>query len=101
MNQLIFNLSEAITQRDIGIHQIADNNKQFLKVARNVAYSIAIAKYEITADDVRKVCPIDPLHPNAWGALFKSKEWEWTGKYRKSALVQGHGNMQRVWRLRA
>ena len=99
MNQLAFNLSEAILQRDAGIQRVAENNQQFLEVAREVAKRQVHWYGEITCDDVRKACPIDPLHPNAWGALFKTKEWEWTGRYRKSALVQGHGNMQRVWRL--
>ena len=100
MNQLDFNLDEALLQRDIGIHRVAENNGAFLEAARETAKRQAHRYGEITCDDVRKVCSIDPLHPNAWGALFKGKDWEWTGRYRKSALVQGHGNMQRVWRLR-
>ncbi len=98
--QLTFNLSEAIARKEQGIQQVADNNEHFLEVVRNIARSLAEAKYEITCDDVRKLCPIDPLHPNAWGAVFKTKEWEWTQKFRRSSLVQGHGNLQRVWRLR-
>ncbi len=100
MNQTAFDLTEAIHRRDAGIKQVAKNNAHFLEVARNIARSLATAKYEITSDDVRKACPIEPLHPNAWGAVFKGGNFEWTGKYRRSALVQGHGNMQRVWRLR-
>ena len=100
LNQLDFNLTGSITLRDQGIQQVAQNNEQFLEVARNIARSLAECRIEITADDVRKDCPIEPLHPNAWGAVFKTNEFEWTGEYRRSALVQGHGNMQRIWRLR-
>jgi len=100
MNQLAFNLVEALAERDEGIRLVAENNQQFLDVARSTAKHLARWRGEVTCDDVRKVCTIEPLHPNAWGALFKTKEWEWTGRYRKSALVQGHGNMQRVWRLK-
>ena len=100
MNQLDFNLPEAIVRRDEGIRQVAENNTEFLKIARAVAKNQARLLGAITCDDVRRVCPIEPLHPNAWGSLFQTKVWEWTGKYRKSALVQGHGNRQMVWRLR-
>ena len=100
MMQQEFNLVEAIDRPDAGIRQVAENNEHFLEVARNIARSLAECRIEITADDVRKDCPIEPLHPNAWGAVFKTNEFEWTGEYRRSALVQGHGNMQRVWMLR-
>jgi len=99
MNQLVFNLPEAILQRDIGIRRVAESNREFLESARAIAKRLA--RYRtITCDDVRKVCSVQPKHSNSWGALFKTKDWEWTGQYRKSALVQGHGNMQRVWRLK-
>ena len=100
MNQLDFNLPEAIVRRDEGIRQVAENNTEFLKIARAVAKNQARLLGAITSDDVRRVCPVEPLHPNAYGAIFKTKDWEWQGYYRKSSLVQGHGNMQRVWKLR-
>jgi len=100
MNQLDFSLPEAIVLRDKGINQVADNNEHFLEVARFHARDQARRRGAITADDVRKVCPLDPLHPNAYGAIFKSGEWEWTGQYRRSHAVSRHGGMQRVWRLR-
>ncbi len=98
--QLDFNLDEAIARRDEGIQQVAENNQHFLEVARRTAKRLAHPMCEITADDVRRVCPIDPLHPNAWGGLFRTKDWEWTGRFRKSALVQSHGNRVMVWRLK-
>lgn len=93
-----FDLVEALERRDDGIRQVAENNERFLRVARELAQQIAKHKRGITCDDVRAVCPLDPLHSNAWGALFKAKGWQWTGEYRRSALIQGHGNLQRVWR---
>lgn len=100
MNQLAFNLDQALEARDEGIRQVADNNQFFLRVAREVARRLArMNGGEVTCDDVRKACPFDPLHPNAWGAVFRDKGFEFTGKLQKSALVQGHGNLQRVWRL--
>lgn len=95
-----FDLVEALQRRDDGIKQVADNNPRFLEVARRTARRLAARGHSVTSDMVRRDCPLEPLHPNAWGAVFKGGEWEWTGQYRKSSLVQGHGNMQRVWRLK-
>ena len=100
MNQLDFSLPQAIVMRDRGIKQVARNNQHFLEVARYYARDQARRRGRITSDDVRKACPLDPLHPNAWGSVFKSKEWMWTGEYRQSHAVSRHGGMQRVWRLR-
>ena len=94
-----FDLLEALRARDEGMKRVAENNEHFLDIARLTAKSIAGRKGDVTADDVRRECPLDPLHPNAWGALFKTKSFQWTGQFRRSALVQGHGNLQRVWRL--
>lgn len=97
---LNFDLDQALDARDEGIKQVEDSNPRFLRVAREVAKSIARVKGEVTADDVRKKCPLDPLHPNAWGGLFRTKDFEYTGRERVSKLVQGHGNKQKIWRLR-
>lgn len=93
-----FDLVEALNARDAGIAQVAGNNEQFLEIARAVARDIAKRKGYVTADDVRRECPLRPLHPNAYGALFK-KGFRWTGGFRRSELAQGHGNLQRVWVL--
>ena len=95
-----FDLIEALAQRDAGIQRVADNNTDFLIEARAIARTIARRDGTVTADDVRRECALVPLHPNAWGAVFRDDAFAWTGNYRRSALVQGHGNMQRVWVLR-
>jgi hypothetical protein len=95
----LFDLAEARKQRDEGIRRVAENNAEFLEAARGTARLVANSKGQVTADDVRKGCPVLPLHPNAWGAVFKGKEWEWTGQYRQSEAVSRHGGMQRIWRL--
>ena len=98
--QLTFNLDQAIVMKDMGINRVANNNEEFLQLARNIARVYAMEHGEVTSDDVRKRCRVTPLHHNAWGAVFKGKEWEWTGKYRNSHSVSRHGGLQRVWRLR-
>ena len=97
-----FDLKEARRLRDEGIETVAENNADFLAVARSIAKRLARGRIgkSITCDDVRKRCPITPNHPNAWGAVFKEKTvWLFTGDYQQSAIVSRHGGMQRIWRL--
>ncbi len=100
MEQVEFDLQAARDARDEGIGKVASSNQEFLKHARFMAKEMAAVAGEVTADDVRRNVLLYPLHPNAWGAVFKDKRFVWTGRYKQSAQVQGHGNMQRVWRLR-
>ena len=88
MNQLDFNYPEAITLRDEGLRQVADNNPHFLKVARRIARRIARLHGTVTCDQVRAECPLDPLHHNCWGALFSHEDFEYTGLQPRSALRQ-------------
>ena len=95
-----FDIERARALRDEGIAAVAENNESFLREARRLARLIAEITGTVTCDDVRGVCMLDPHHHNAWGAVFKHKDFEWTGQYRQSKVVQGHGNMQRIWRLK-
>lgn len=94
-----FDIRAARNARDQGIKRVAENNQSFLRVARAIAIMVARRNGDVTCDDVRKECPVLPTHHNAFGAIFKTDYFEWTGEYRQSALRQGHGNMQRVWKI--
>ena len=102
MNQaeLNFDIDQAMTARDEGMKQVEQNNARFMFVARETAKRIARRRGTVTADDVRAECPFEPRHHNAWGPVFCTKDFEFTGERRRSKLKQGHGNEQRVWRLR-
>ncbi len=100
MNQFTFNLDEALIMRDRGMHLVAENNEEFLTVARNLARRIAMKQGTVTSDDIRKRCWLKPSHPNAWGTVIRGNEWEWTGEYRTSTIVSRHAGIQKVWRLR-
>jgi hypothetical protein len=61
---------------------------------------------EFTADDLTAVIglPDEGVYRNnsvgAWfGAKSKAHVISWTGRFRRSARVIGHGNPQRVWRV--
>lgn len=97
-------LGLALQARDEGIEAVSLNNAEFLAAARSIAVELAAAG-PITCDDVRAECErqgIEPLHYNAWGAVFSGgcgRRLRFTGKLRKSRQLQGHGNLLRVWEL--
>lgn len=96
-------LLAALEARDDGIAQVANHNAPWIEVARVTARRIAAEKGEVIADDVREVLyaqDLRPDHYNAWGAVFgKGSGLRFTGRFQKSRVVQGHGNLQRVWEL--
>lgn len=81
----------------------ADNAKEQLTLARKVAASIATRREDrtVTADDVgrvlKEVYGLDTLGPAA-GSLFKTPDWEWTGRFTKSKRVTNHSRLLRVWK---
>ena len=85
-------------KRDEGIERVSVSNSVFLKKARGTARLILETKNEITSDDVRRSCPFVPAHPNAWGAIFKCKDFEPTGEFRPSTFITNHARAVRVWR---
>ena len=86
-----------------GMTVAADNAKEQLSLARKVARSIALRRKDrtATADDVgrvlKEVYALDTLGPAA-GSLFKTGDWEWTGRFAKSKRVTNHSRLLRVWR---
>jgi len=94
-------LPEALRRKEAGLACVAGPNQGWIEVARTVAQEIAVRKGWVTADCVRAVLyprNIRPCHHNAWGVVFRSG-FRFTGRFRKSRVVVGHGNLQRVWEL--
>ena len=94
-------LDAAQRAKEAGIAQAHEHSPTWVDLARATARDIARARGTVTADDVREVLypmGIVPAHYNAWGAVFR-KGFRWTGWWRTSRVVGGHGNQQRVWRI--
>ena len=94
-------LFEAQRRKRAGIATAEEHSASWIEQARACARDLCERHGTVTADDVREVLyplGIVPSHPNAWGAVFR-KGFRWTGERRVSRVVQGHGNLQRVWRL--
>ena len=103
MSELQFDLALALNEKDEGIASVCASHEEFVKCAREVAVVLATRHGHVTADMLREVLAvydIEPQHYNAWGSVFKDSRLEWSGEFRTSRLVQGHGNQQRVWVLR-
>jgi hypothetical protein len=95
-------LALALAERDRGIAAVAGNNQTFIESARSIARMLCRQHGETNADEVRAECEkrgILPRHPNAFGAVFRSKEFIAVGDY-ISRQKQGHGNKCYRWGLR-
>lgn len=99
----IFHSSRGEQLRLSGMEMAADNAKEYLSLARKVAAQIARGRFDrcVTADCVGRVMKtdhgLDSLGPAA-GSLFKTGDWEWTGKFRKSKRITNHSRLLREWR---
>lgn len=103
----LFDAVASADARDAGIGLAASPaGRQFwLRDAKETARKLARRKGEISADDVVEFyaendVDLTGVLGNAMGGLFRGAEWEWTGKYIKSARVHAHSNLLRVWRIR-
>lgn len=103
MNQLVFNLAEGERRKREGMGRAAENRFHVLRLARAYAKAIAQEKGTVTVDDVYLRLSDWPrsVLGNAAGSIFKSKEWEWTGRFVKSKRASNHARMIREWKLKA
>lgn len=102
----MLNVRMAENEKQIGLELVEINNLSFVETMRGVARIIARERGEVCADDLRewlsrygneRGVPV-PTSMNAMGAIFRTPEWAFV-RYTKSAQVQGHQNLIRVWRL--
>ena len=92
-------LSLGETLKLTGQMKVEEHNQRWIDEARLVATAVAREFGEVTIDDVRLRMDREPLHPNAYGALFRVG-FEFTGRFVRSALASNHGRIIRVWRLK-
>ena len=99
-------LDLALAERDKGIARVKAKNSDFVETMKSVARMIARKNGTVCADDLRewlKEHPEvgEPTSYSAMGAIFcRNKDFKLVG-YSRSALIQGHGNLQRIGALRA
>ena len=102
MHAAQLDLFAARRNRDAGIRQVSDNNREFLSVMRAAAKQICREKGWVCSDDLRAYADARgcyPNHKNAWGAVFKCADFETDGMM-MSAQVSGRGNRIFRWKLK-
>lgn len=101
MNQAdLFDRKTATAHKDAGIETVREHNSDFIAMMQATARNISQAVGSVTSDDLRRAAQnygIEPRHQNAWGAIFRGKEWMAIG-YTKSTLVSNHARTIRVWK---
>lgn len=77
------------------------HRRDWLESARAVARHLAFQNGSVTIDDVRQFCaPPEGIDPRVCGAVFRTKDFEPTGAYRKSARSACHNRPVAVFRLK-
>lgn len=61
-----------------GLEKVEKNSKEFLAILRQKAEEIAREKGQVSIDELRAFAEencLRPHHPNAWGAIFRGRQW--------------------------
>lgn len=99
----LFDALESERAKQEGMRVAADNRLDVLALARSIASDLGAQHGEVHADMVGRVLKdsygIETLGPAA-GSLFKTDQWEFTGRFKKSARVTNHSRLLRVWRFK-
>ena len=86
--------------RDRGIDSVEQNNLTWVERMRFHAKKISDTFGEVCADDLREIAARthdNPEHCNAWGAVFRGKQWRVIGR-RKSTTPTAHAREIKVWK---
>lgn len=100
----LFDAAESERRKQEGMALAAENpdREYLLEIARDRARLIVRERGEVTMDDVVAMLVRDGFDVsvlgNAAGSVFKGKEWEFAGRFVKSARVANHSRLLRVWR---
>lgn len=85
--------------RDAGLDSVEQRSMTFQERMRWEAIRICRRKGYVDSDDLRELAEqegIEPHHPNAWGAIFRGKEWRSVG-FSQSRIASNHARLIRRW----
>ena len=105
MTDPVLDFTAGSRARDRGVARVETNSARWVQAIRRHAELIARTDGTVTADDLRtldgnlRYSGIAPSHPNAWGSIFRTKEWEACG-YVNSRCPSNHARRITVWRLK-
>jgi hypothetical protein len=98
----LFDAAEGERQKRTGMGRAADVQYELLQIAREIAVEVAVKRGEVTTDDVGRELKRRGLPDclgHAAGSIFKTKEFVWSGRFKKSARISNHSRLLRVWEL--
>jgi hypothetical protein len=84
-----------------GIERVYLNNEEWVSEARREAVRISSRIGSVSAVDIRRWADrtgYHPQSPNAWGAVFRGKQWKPTGVWEKARHAEGHARQVQVWK---
>lgn len=106
----LFNAGFSQLEMEVGIGRATfpEHRRELLEQAKEKAKEIAFFDHArcISADDLvfwyakNRHIDLPAKLGNAMGSIFRGKDWEFTGRYVKSARARSHRNLLRVWRLK-
>lgn len=86
--------------RDKALAFLEDKRHEWISRARLEAIFIAKKKGSVTINDVRGAIQMpEDFHPNTWGAVLKSKDFEAIG-FAQAIHPAAHARVVRVFKLR-
>jgi hypothetical protein len=94
------NLFRGQQEQSAGIDRVARHNASFIEIMRGVAKRISLERGSVRIDDLRQFASergLVPIHPNAWGGVFRGPEWQMVGR-EKSSVVSNHAREVKVWK---
>lgn len=87
--------------KQLGLDLVEINAQTFCETMRSVARGICREQGTVTSDDLRLYARengIEPHHPNAWGAIFRTG-FERVG-YENAKTPSAHSRMISRWKLK-
>ncbi len=93
-------MSQGDMLKRYGLDLVETHNPDFVHLVRGYAKEYSLLNGHVTSDDCRlwaNLNNIYPLHPNAWGAVFRGPSWSVVGRT-KSRIPSNHAREIKVWR---
>lgn len=95
-------------RRNAAVMKLQSGNGRWLTAVRELAHWYVGLHGSVTADDLAPYVErlriehgVVSTSKNAMGAVFATREWEWTGQWIKSERAHMHATDLRVWRLKS
>lgn len=92
-------VSDGESLRDKGKNQVEENAGEWMLWIRQEAIKHWMEHGVVTSDDIRSIADrqrYQPHHDNAWGAVFRGREWKPIG-FVRSKRRDAHARMIREW----